>query len=277
MVLASPLGTCLITDTMSQPPLEILFLGTGTSHGVPVIGCDCDVCRSPDPRNQRTRSSILIRAKGLNLLVDTATELRVQAVREGLDRVDAVLFTHDHADHLHGIDDLRAFCQKHRMVIPLHGNEQTLATIRSRWSYMFQDLEFAQRHLNVARLRLCPISRPFDIQGVEIIPVPVCHGATEILGYRIGQFAYLTDCSDISEASIELLRGLDTLVIDGLRPRPHHTHFSLGQACLVVARLRPRQAFLTHLTHNVDHATTDATLPTGVHLAYDGLKLVCPR
>jgi len=262
---------------MSQPPLEILFLGTGTSHGVPVIGCDCDVCRSPDPRNQRTRSSILIRAKGLNLLVDTATELRVQAVREGLDRVDAVLFTHDHADHLHGIDDLRAFCQKHRMVIPLHGNEQTLATIRSRWSYMFQDLEFAQRHLNVARLRLCPISRPFDIQGVEIIPVPVCHGATEILGYRIGQFAYLTDCSDISETSIELLRGLDTLVIDGLRPRPHHTHFSLGQACLVVARLRPRQAFLTHLTHNVDHATTDATLPTGVHLAYDGLKLICPR
>lgn len=262
---------------MSCSPLEILFLGTGTSHGVPVIGCDCAVCRSDDPRNQRTRSSILIRAEGLQLLVDTAPELRLQAVRERLDRVDAVLFTHDHADHLHGIDDLRAFCQKHRMLIPLHGDPGTLDTICRRWPYMFQDPEYSQRHLNVARLLPCPVEGPFRVGTVEVVPVPLLHGETPILGYRIGGFAYLTDCSEIPESSIPLLRGLDTLVIDGLRPRPHSTHFSLGQACLAIARLRPRQAFLTHLTHNVDHATVDAALPPGIRLAYDGLRLRCSQ
>lgn len=261
---------------MPQPALEILILGSGTSHGVPMIGCDCAVCRSADPRNQRTRASILIRAEGLNLLVDTAPELRLQAVRECLDRVDAVLFTHDHADHLHGIDDLRAFCERHRLLIPLYGDERTLTEIRRRWPYMFQDPEFTQRHLNVARLALCPVAAPFTIEGVEITPIPLLHGAAQILGYRIGRFAYLTDCSEIPETSIPLLRDLDTLVIDGLRPRPHTTHFSLGQACLTVARLRPRQAFLTHLTHNVDHAAVDAALPAGIRLAYDGLRLSCP-
>ncbi len=261
---------------MPCPSLEILFLGTGTSHGVPVIGCDCAVCRSPDPRNQRTRSSILIRADGLNLLVDTAPELRLQAVRERLDRVDAVLFTHDHADHLHGIDDLRAFCQKHQTLIPLHSDSKTLQTICRRWPYMFQDHEFRLRHLNVARLTTRPVEGPFRIGDLDIVPVPLMHGKESILGYRIGRFAYLTDCSEIPESSIPLLRGLDTLVIDGLRPRPHLTHFSLGQACLAVARLRPRQAFLTHLTHNVDHAAVDAGLPPGIRLAYDGLRILCP-
>ncbi len=261
---------------MPCPPLEILFLGTGTSHGVPMIGCDCEVCRSADPRNQRTRSSILIRADDLNVLVDTAPELRLQAVRERLDRVDAVLFTHDHADHLHGIDDLRAFCQKHQMLIPLHGESRTLQTICRRWPYMFQDHEFRLRHLNVARLTTRPVEGPFRIGELDIVPVPLLHGKEPILGYRIGNFAYLTDCSEIPESSIHLLRGLDTLVIDGLRPRPHLTHFSLGQACLAVARLRPRQAFLTHLTHNVDHAAVDAALPPGVRLAYDGLRILCP-
>jgi phosphoribosyl 1,2-cyclic phosphate phosphodiesterase len=261
---------------MPRPSLEILFLGTGTSHGVPMMGCDCAVCTSADPRNQRTRSSILIEVDGLSLLVDTATELRIQAIRERLDRVDAVLFTHDHADHLHGIDDLRAFCQKHRMLIPLYGNQQTLDTIRMRWSYMFQDPEFTQRHLNVARLGLCPVSGPFRVGEVEVVPIPLLHGDAEILGYRVGQFAYLTDCSEIPDTSIPLLQGLDTLVIDGLRQRPHRTHFSLGQACLAAARLRPRRTYLTHLTHNVDHATVDGALPAGVHLAYDGLRLTCP-
>ncbi len=261
---------------MPPSPLEILFLGTGTSHGVPMIGCDCAVCRSPDPRNHRTRSSILIRVAGLSLLVDTTPELRLQAVRERLDRVDAVLFTHDHADHLHGIDDLRAFCEKHRMVIPLYGDDKTLLEIRRRWPYMFQDPEFAQRHLNVARLTTCAVAGPFSIGDVEIVPIPLLHGKAEILGYRIGPFAYLTDCSEIPETSVPLLRGLDTLVIDGLRPRPHTTHFSLGQACLAVARLQPRQAFLTHLTHNVDHAAVDMALPAGIRLAYDGLRLTCP-
>lgn len=261
---------------MPQSPLEILFLGTGTSHGVPMIGCDCAVCRSPDPRNQRTRSSILIRAAGLNLLVDTTPELRLQAVREHLDRVDAVLFTHDHADHLHGIDDLRAFCEKHHMAIPLYGDDRTMREILRRWPYMFQDPEFLQRHLNVARLVTCAVDGPFAIQGVRVVPIPLLHGKAEILGYRIGPLAYLTDCSEIPETSIPLLRDLDTLVIDGLRPRPHSTHFSLGQACLAVARLQPRQAFLTHLTHNVDHATVDMALPAGVRLAYDGLRVTCP-
>jgi phosphoribosyl 1,2-cyclic phosphate phosphodiesterase len=236
-----------------------------------MMGCDCEVCRSTDPRNHRTRSSILVRVGGLSLLIDTATELRLQAIREGLDRVDAVLFTHDHADHLHGIDDLRTFCQKHRMLIPLYGDANTLETIRSRWPYMFQDPEFTQRHLNVARLRLCPVDGPFEVGGVAILPIRIMHGEAEILGFRIGDFAYLTDCSEIPEASISQLCGLDTLVIDGLRPRPHRTHFSLGQACLAAARLRPRQTFLTHLTHNVDHAAVDMSLPAGIRLAYDGL------
>jgi phosphoribosyl 1,2-cyclic phosphate phosphodiesterase len=159
------------------------------------------------------------------------------------------------------------------MLIPLYGDAKTLATIHTRWPYMFQDPAFTQPHLNVARLRLCPVDGPFEIGEVDILPIRIMHGEAEILGYRIGDFAYLTDCSEIPEDSIAQLRGLDTLVIDGLRPRPHRTHFSLGQACLTAARLQPRQTFLTHLAHDVDHAAVDMSLPAGIRLAYDGLRV----
>ncbi len=254
---------------------EFICLGSGTSYGVPVPACRCDVCRSDDPMNRRTRCSAILRIRGRNVLVDAATDFRAQALREGLDRIDAVLVSHSHADHLHGIDDLRAFSLSRREPIPTYGNKATLADIRDRFGYMFDDPTF---HLGwgIPRLELHEIDAPSEICGAMVIPVPVLHGNQSILGFRVGGLAYLTDCSGIPDDSRELLRDLDTLVIDGLRPRPHPTHFSIPEALEVVAELGPRQAFLTHLTHEIDHASFEKTLPDSVRLAYDGLRLTVP-
>jgi len=248
------------------------FLGTGTSSGVPAIGCRCAVCRSADPRNTRTRASALLRGGGTTLLVDSATELRLQCLRWGVDAVDAVLYTHPHADHLHGIDDLRCFSAQRREHLPVYGDAATMQFIRTHYAYIFNDARFTLGW-GIPRLETRVLEGPARIGAFEVTPVPLRHGPHSILGYRVGGLAYLTDCSAIPEASYALLTGLDTLVLDALRPEPHPTHFSIAEALAEVERLAPRRAWFTHLAHEVDHAAVEKTLPPHVRLAYDGLEI----
>lgn len=247
---------------------SVTLLGTGTSTGVPVIGCGCGVCRSPDPRNRRTRCSALLRCGDRQLLIDTSTDLRQQALAANLGRVDAVLYTHTHADHVNGIDDLRAFNLKSGTAIPIYASAEAIAVIRGNFGYIFdEELEPGYR----PQLTTRSVDGPFELFGLQVVPVPLLHGKGQALGYRIGDFAYLTDCSALAPGAVELLQGLDTLVIDALRFRPHPTHFNIAQAIAVAARLGARRTLLTHLSHEVDHVSHAPGLPAGVELAYDGL------
>ena len=249
--------------------MKITFLGTGTSHGVPVIGCHCDVCKSEDPKNHRTRPSIVISLGDKNLLVDTSPELRLQALRSGIEHVDAVLFTHTHADHLYGLDDVRAYSALQGTDIPCYGSPATLERIRTVFFYAF-----TLKHLgrDIPQLSLVPIEGPFRLVGVEVIPIDLLHGRTEVLGFRIGNFAYATDCNMIPHGSMDLLRDLDVLVLDALRWEPSHpTHFTIPEALEIVEQLKPKQTYFTHMTHSVEHHSTNARLPQNVQLAHDGL------
>lgn len=250
--------------------MRVTILGSGTSSGVPMIGCSCPVCTSDDPRNDRMRASAVVETGGRTLLLDTATDLRWQAIRFGLARVDAVLYTHAHADHLHGIDELRVFNIRQLSEIPCYGNRDILDRIRAYFRYIF-DQEGAESFRPF--LQLHEVTGPFRAAGVPVVPVPLWHGALPVLGYRIGDFAYLTDVNRIPDDSWRLLEGLELMVLDALRPRPHKTHFSLGQALEVVERAGPRRAWLTHISHQMEHQATNKELPKGVELAYDGLTL----
>jgi phosphoribosyl 1,2-cyclic phosphate phosphodiesterase len=250
----------------------VLFLGTGTSHGVPMIGCDCRVCRSEDSRDKRLRPSIVVELDdALQVLVDTTPDLRTQALAHKLRRVDALLYTHSHADHVFGLDEIRRFNALGRSSMPIFADPPTLADVRRIFSYAFDP--DASRGGGVPDLRLWTIGGPFCIGPQEIVPVPIWHGSRLILGYRFGGFAYLTDCSGIPESSIALLEGLDVLVLDALRRREHPTHFNLDQAVAMAQRLRARQTYFTHITHDLGHAETCASLPEGIALAYDGLNI----
>ncbi len=255
---------------MEKKPLNITVLGSGTSTGVPTLGCRCPVCRSHDPRNRRTRCSLVLSRAGRNILVDTATDLRQQALREDLNHVDAVLFTHAHADHVNGIDDLRAYNLQGGAPIPIYGHADTITVIQRVFGYIFDDeLEPGYR----PRLEPHVVSGPFDCCGLPVQPVPLHHGGSLSLGYRIGPFAYLTDCNGIPESSRSLLANLDTVIVDGLRFRPHTTHFNIPQAVEAMRELQVRRIILTHLSHEVDHERHSQALPAGVELAYDGLRL----
>ncbi len=254
---------------MSGSTGAVTVLGSGTSHGVPMIGCECATCTSADPRDQRWRPSILVRLSGgAALLVDTSPDLRAQALRFAVRRVDAVLFTHPHADHVMGLDEIRRFNVIQRCTIPCYGDAATLAEVRRVFHYAFDPPQLGG---GVPRIRLAPVAGPFAIGGATVIPVPVWHGTLLIYGYRIGGFAYLTDCSAIPETSWPLLEGVRIVMIDALRDTPHPTHFTVAQALDVVGRLGPERALLTHIAHDLGHAATSARLPTGVELAYDGL------
>ncbi len=265
--------------------LRVTLLGTGTSTGVPAIGCDCAVCRSTDPRDRRTRPSILIEladrasrtafaAAVRHILVDTSTDLRAQALAHDIRRVDAILFTHSHADHVLGLDDVRRFNAPHRGPIACYGDTRTLAALRQMFAYAFSPTPAIGG--GIPRLSLFDVAGRFTLGGVEIVPVPLMHGPWPILGFRVGPFAYLTDCNRIPDESWPLLEGVRTLVLDALRDRPHSTHFSVQQALEVVARLGPERAYFTHICHDLPHAATCARLPAGVELAYDGLVLEVP-
>lgn len=238
-----------------------------------MVGCGCDVCRSDDPRDQRSRCSILVEEHGRRILVDTSTDLRQQALREGIPRIDAVLFTHAHADHVNGIDDLRGFNFIHRQRIPCYGDADTMATLTRIFGYIFTGEESGgYRPL----LEPHTVSGPFPLFGLTVIPIPLQHGSGIATGWRIGPFAYLTDCSAIPEASLALLHGVDTLLLDALRHTPHPNHFTIPQALEVVAAIGPRRAVLTHLTHEIRHRDGDG-LPPGVEFAWDGMVLLPER
>jgi phosphoribosyl 1,2-cyclic phosphate phosphodiesterase len=252
--------------------LQITFLGTGTSHGVPMIGCDCATCRSRDPRDRRLRPSIYIQTgRGLRLLVDAGPDLRTQALAHGITRVDAILFTHGHADHILGLDDVRRFNVLMGKPMPLYGDETTLGEIRRTFGYVFDPA--TPKGGGLPTLELLPIDGPFRIGDEDIVPVPILHGERRILGMRVGALAYLTDCSGIPDSSWELLGGLDVAVIGALRERPHPTHFSLAQALDAARRIGARRTYFTHMCHDLPHAATCDRLPAGVTLAYDGLTI----
>ena len=251
---------------------SLLFLGSGTSHGVPMIGCECEVCRSTDPNDKRTRPSVYITlADDTRLLIDTSPDLREQALRERLRRVDAVLFTHGHADHVLGLDEMRRFNQLQRARIPCYGDPQTIGEIRRTFAYIFDRDTAAGGGL--PEIDLHAIEGPIALGGVDIVPVPLLHGQRRVFGYRMGSLAYLTDVSQIPDASWALVDGIDVLVIDALRRRPHPTHFSVDQALAAAERIAPRETYFTHICHDLGHAATSATLPPHVHLAYDGLSV----
>jgi phosphoribosyl 1,2-cyclic phosphate phosphodiesterase len=253
-----------------------------------MIGCACAVCRSADPRDRRTRPSILIElidawdagdprrssatARAVrHVLVDTSTDLRAQALAHGVTRIDAILFTHSHADHVLGLDEVRRFNVLQRAAVPAYGDDRTVADIRRTFGYVFEPPD--EPGGGIPQVALARIAGPFSLGGVEFQPVPVFHGRRMILGFRVGSFAYLTDCSGIPDASWPMLAGVRTLVVGALRDRPHPTHFSVAQALDVVGRLAPDRAYFTHICHDLPHAATCARLPEGVELAYDGLVL----
>ena len=255
--------------------MQVLFLGTGTSHGVPMIGCDCAVCRSDDPRNRRTRASVLLRERGAALLIDASTDLRQQVLRHAIQRLDAILLTHSHADHVLGLDDVRAFSGRQNAPVPVYADAETLKVVRRNFEYAFREPS-GPAGWDVPRLRSFEMDGCAEICGVPVTAVPIFHGRRAILGYRIGGLAYLTDCSGVPEESFQLLGGLDTLVVGAVRLDPHPTHFTLSEALALVERLKPRRAYFTHISHRLDHAAVEAGLPPDVRLAYDGLEVETP-
>ncbi len=249
----------------------VTFLGTGTSTGVPVVGCACGVCTSDDPRNKRLRQSVKIEWRGKVFLIDTTPDLRLQLLRHPIPRLDFILFTHSHSDHLMGLDDIRPFNFRQREAIHAFASAPTAKAIRRAFSYIWAD---TQAGGGKPQLEMHEIDGAFRYEEIEIVPIPVCHGDWTILGFRLGPFAYITDTNGIPEASMELLRGVDTLALDGLRiAPPHPTHFTIGEAVSAAQRIGARITYLIHLTHDVDHAACEAMLPKNVRLAYDGLRL----
>lgn len=255
--------------------VRVTLLGTGTSTGVPVIGCGCAVCTSDDARDKRTRTACVVEACGVNIVIDTGPDFRQQALREGIRHIDAVLFTHHHFDHVVGVDDLRPFLFVNRRPIPCYARDNTAQVLQTMFTYIFEDGSYP----GVPDLVLEEVSRPFDVvsrrtpsRSVRVVPIDVSHGNLPLYGYRVGDFAYLTDTNFIPEASYELLDDLDVLVLDALREEQHPTHFSFDEAVNAARRIGARQTYFVHMTHSILHADADARLPDGINLGYDGLS-----
>jgi phosphoribosyl 1,2-cyclic phosphate phosphodiesterase len=248
--------------------VRVTMLGSGTSTGVPVIGCTCPVCTSTNPRNKRWRPCLKLEIGDRVVLVDTPPDLRAQALRFGLPRVDAVLFTHPHADHIFGLDDVRIFNFRQRAPIPCYASAETLGALRRVFAYVFED---GQEGGGKPQLDLIEVAGPFTVAGQRVVPIPVWHGEIEVYGYRFGKFAYVTDCKTIPESSYELLQGVEVLILDALRYHPHSTHFSVEEALAAAARVGAARTIFTHLAHEIDHDAPAVALPAGVEFGYDGL------
>lgn len=264
---------------VDTPPLSVTLLGTGTSTGVPVIGCQCPVCTSSDPRDTRTRCACYVRVGQMGILIDTGPDFRQQALREGIDRIDAVCYTHHHFDHVVGLDDLRPFFFENERTMPCYAHPDTAAVLDRNYDYIFG----ADPYPGAANVEIEVIDGPFtipsragDASAVPVDPILLYHGSTPVYGYRIGRFAYLTDVSRIPEASYGGLHDIDVLVLDALRPQPHPTHLSFDEAVAVARRIGARQTYFVHMTHNVRHVEANASLPDDVQLAYDGLTMNVP-
>ena len=251
--------------------MQLTILGAGSSAGTPVVGCKCVTCSSDNPRNKRTRCSSLITLdSGENILIDSGPDLRIQSLRENIERVDAVLYTHTHADHLHGIDDLRAFCQIQRVQIPLYAKEDAVAHIKQKFGYVLRE---PSDFWDLPVLRTETVHAPFQLFGIEITPIPVMHGRSRIFGYRIGNFAYMTDVSEIPEESFALLENLDVVLLDCLREASHPTHINIEQSLAYIGRIKAKQSYMIHMTHELEYTSLASKLPSDVFVGYDGLKL----
>ena len=250
--------------------MKVTFLGTGTSVGVPRIGCHCPVCTSTAPENKRLRCSLWLQHGDHSILIDTTPDLRTQALTHRIDQLDAVLFTHGHADHLHGLDDVRSYCFGRDTPLSCYGNEFTIERIKRVFDYAFASSPYQS---SLPQLALHLIDGPFDLLDLTVQPITVYHGRLPVLAFRFGTFAYVTDCNSIPDVSMEQLYHLDILVLDALRHKEHPTHFNVAQALEVVKILKPRQTYFTHMAHELDHHATNAELPDGVELAYDNLVL----
>ncbi len=255
--------------------MKITVLGSGTSTGVPIIGCRCGVCLSDNPKNKRLRSSCLVECEGKSILIDTSPDLRQQALTHHIPRIDAVLFTHNHADHVHGIDDLRVFNAWQNQEIPIFGDHAMMEHLIDKFGYIFKpSLGYTGF---VPKLVPHVVSGQFDCVGVPVTMLPCEHGPrAQTMNYRIGNMAWLTDTSGIPEATGELMQGLDVLFVDGLRIEPHNTHFNLEQALKAARQIGAKQTYLIHLAHDYDHDEFEKTLPEGVKLAFDGLTVTLP-
>ena len=255
--------------------MKLTFLGTGTSFGVPQIGCGCPVCRSADPRDKRTRSGAVVETASSTILIDTPPELRVQLLRAGLSHIDAVFYTHEHADHINGIDDLRIFSVRRHEPLPVYGPAETLARVRASFNYIFDDAVRPYEGTSKPSLALHPLEAngAIRVAGVEVLPLAFQHGHLRVFGYRFGNLAYLTDVKAIGEREREQLHGLDVLVLNALWWRPHPTHMSIPEAIETARALGARQTYLTHLTHETGHADLAERLPPGIQPAYDGLTV----
>ncbi len=254
-------------------PIRITVLGSGTSVGVPTIGCECRVCLSTDPHDKRLRPSILVSYEGRNVLIDTTPDFRAQALRAGFKRLDAVLYTHAHADHILGLDDLRPFNYGRPDQIPIYARREALETIQRVFRYVFE----SGNHCGggVPRVQACVLEDAgVELFGLRFVPVPILHGNSQVVGFRFGPAAYLTDHSDIPRTSLEMLRDLDVLFLDALRRTPHPTHSTVERSLAWVEELRPRRAFFTHICHDLLHEETNRSLPPHVRLAHDGLEVV---
>lgn len=251
---------------------RLLFLGTGTSVGVPVVGCGCGVCTSADPRDTRTRTSVVVGLPAGHLLIDTTPDLRSQLLREGIARIDAILYTHDHVDHVYGLDDVRPICYAAGRPLPVLCEERVEKRIRRAFDYAFEAAPVPGG--GVPKLTFERITTaPFTLLGAHVTPLRLRHGVFDVLGFRFGNVAYCTDTNLIPDETWPLLEGLDTLVLDCLRPSRHPTHLSLAEALAVAARVAARRTLFTHMGHDIGHATISAELPAGVELAYDGLEI----